>query len=94
MAFQIARSPITWFAALMLVMGATASALAFLQLDSARLAILTPPTEDRGPPSILVLAHDEIVRLQEFSTYSSCREAKVEIDVGTERKVHTSCVKK
>ena len=100
----VAKSPITWFAAVLLLLGSLVAAVTFLKLDYSQLAFAKPGPDDKrainvppvgdGPPSVLVLAHQEQVRLQEFSTYLACYEAKVAVDVGSERKVLAKCVPK
>lgn len=94
---QVARSPITWFAALLLLLGAMAGASLFLKLDHHDLEVRKPtdvqpkPLGD-GPTSVLVISSGDKASVQEFSTYRQCYEAKTAIDIGTSRRVLAVCV--
>lgn len=93
---QLARSPVTWFAALMLLLSAVVGATLFLRLDD--LNIIRPSNLPQplgpGPVSVLVIAAGDKVSLQEFSTYRQCYEAKTAVDVGTARRVLAQCITK
>jgi len=98
---QVARSPITWFAALLLLLSSIVGASLFLKLDHDDLVVRKPGPTDPipkpigdGPVSILVIATGERVSVQEFSTYQQCYEAKTAVDVGTGRRVLAQCITK
>lgn len=98
---RISQSPITWFIAVLLLVGSATAAVLFLRMDHAFSAApaaaavnCTAAAVGEGRPTILISAISDKVQIQEFSSMEKCSEAATYISIGTERRALAQCVAK
>lgn len=102
---QMSRSPITWFVSFLLMGGAVLAAVLFLRVDlglgkQAKAAVTQPvAVKDTAVPTaqeitVLIVAMEGKVQIEEFGSMEKCSEAATYIRLGTDRRIVAQCVTK
>ena len=105
---RFSHSPITWFVAAVLLLGAGVAAGLFLRTDFGYNPIPSAiggsiiPEESNAPqpipsinsPTMLIVALGDKVQITEFSNMERCAEAATYIRIGTDRRATAQCVTK
>lgn len=94
---RLANSPITWGVAGLLIGLASIAAGLFLRTDHGIAAVPIAPVQaatTANVVTVLIVALDDVVKVQEFSTMEKCSQAATYINIGTNRRATAQCVTK